>query len=135
MASGELNRLITVQKKVSSTNKYGEQTITWDNYFTPWAMVTNKSGAESFSANQQIATSEVEFKIRRNPSKPINEMVTILFESHRYEVTAVKTIGTRPEYLIISTNKGTLTNINTWLLTNSIWNNNYQWLDSATWND
>jgi len=135
MPFGELSRKITIQKKVKTTNRYGEITYSWENYTTPWAKVTFKKGSEGYDAEKLIAENEVEFKIRKHPSIKYNEELSILYENHRYDITYIKEDGIRPIYLVFTSNRNTLVNIDTWVLTDAAWEDNYQWIDSETWID
>lgn len=135
MPIGQLNRKITIQKKVKSTNLYGEKTFTWADYSTPFAKVTFKKGDEKYDSEKLIAENEVEFTIRKHPTKKINEELSVVYENHRYDITYIKEEGIRPQYLVLTSNKNTLINIDTWLLTEAFWNDDDDWVDSETWVD
>lgn len=135
MAIGRLNQQVTVKKKVKHTNIYGEQTFTWSDYTTPWAEIKYGKGNEGFDADQLTATNEIEFKIRKHPSKQYNEELCISYQGLRYDITHIKQEGLRPAYLTFSAFRNTSAFIDTWLLTGGIYEESYQWVDTATWQD
>lgn len=135
MAIGQLNQQVTVKKKIKHTNIYGEQTFTWSDYTTPWANIKYGKGNEGFDADQLTATNEVEFKIRKHPTKVYNEELSVLYQGLRYDITHIKQEGLRPAYLTLSAFRNTSAFNDTWLLTGAVFQDQYQWVDTATWQD
>ena len=65
MLIGELDRRITIEYPVRSTNNYGEAAVSeWSTFRTVWAKVDWAGGSETNETDKITATTKVDFYIR-----------------------------------------------------------------------
>lgn len=63
MNPGELDKRITLQRKITTTNENGFEVETWEDIKTVWAKVSNLHGREYFEAAAVQAENTVKFTI------------------------------------------------------------------------
>lgn len=93
MRSGNLDRRITIQRKNSIQNQYGEPIETWIDVATVWAEKRDLRGTERYAAQQDIA--EVDTRFRLWYRRGFSAMDRILCEGRTYEIVQVIELGRR----------------------------------------
>jgi SPP1 family predicted phage head-tail adaptor len=63
MKPGDLNKRITIQKPITTTNERGFEIETWEDFKTVWAAVSNLHGREYYAAAAIQAENTVKFTI------------------------------------------------------------------------
>ena len=88
-----MDRVLTLQRKTTTQDTYGEPIETWATIATVWAEKKDLRGSELFAAQQFMAGVETIFKIRyRVGMTPLDRVVC---EGETYDVSAVIEIGRR----------------------------------------
>lgn len=59
-----MNVRITIQKNELVTDKIGNHTNQWVDYFTCWATCSNQTGQEEDDAGQTLETDQMDFTVR-----------------------------------------------------------------------
>ena len=93
MIIGYLNRLITFERKATTTNATGNEEDTYSALFTAWASVQPMRGKETTQANELVASNFLIFKCRYD-SRP-NPKDRILYGSDYYDIKTVIELGYR----------------------------------------
>ena len=99
MKPGELNKRITLQKPITTTNERGFEIETWENLKTVWAAVSNLHGREYFAAAAVQAESTVKFTIRY--LEDLDTTMRILFQGRQYNITSIDNIKYQNRYMEI----------------------------------
>lgn len=55
---------ITIQKNETITDRYGNHTSSWTDYFTCWATPSTQSGAEAENAAHTVEEDRLDFTVR-----------------------------------------------------------------------
>lgn len=92
MLAGRLDRKITLQKPTTTTDEYGEEETTWDDFRSVWADIQKQSGREMFEAGK-LAEVEIVFKIRY--LSEITPEWRIQYDGKDFDITHIKEIGRR----------------------------------------
>ena len=97
LRSGNLDRLIVLQKRVTTRDEFGEQVITWTEFATRWASSMPVKDGERFGNDEAIATITNRFQILWDATAwaDIDPTCRVVFEGRNYDVVAVKEIGRR----------------------------------------
>ena len=85
--SGRLDKRITIQRKTTTPNDYGELIETWVDLVTVWAIYLPARGSERFAAQQQIAEIDTVFRIRYRQG--VTAMDRIVYNGRTYDIKAV----------------------------------------------
>ena len=85
--SGRLDKRITIQRKTTTPNDYGELIETWVDLATVWAIYLPARGSERFAAQQQIAEIDTVFRIRYRQG--VTAMDRIVYNGRTYDIKAV----------------------------------------------
>ena len=100
MNAGKMDRRITLQRKSSSQDSFGEAIDTWADISTVWAEVVPVSGNERFVSQQVIAEADTLFKIRYMSG--LTPLDRVVYDGRTYDVKGVIEIGRRREGMQIS---------------------------------
>ncbi len=93
MRSGELDRRITIRRKMDVENTYGEMVSTWTDIVTVWAKKTDLRGAERYAAAQTVGGTECKFKIRYR--RDVRTTDRLVCGGKTYEITGIVELGRR----------------------------------------
>lgn len=85
---GKLDRRITIQSKTNAADEYNQPVPTWTTFANPWAKIEDKSGGESFPANQLTAYRSTVFTIRYISG--LDETMRILYKNQYYNIRLIK---------------------------------------------
>ena len=99
MKPGDLNKRITIQKPITTTNERGFEIETWEDFKTVWAAVSNLHGREYFAAAAVQAENTVKFTIRY--LEGLNTTMRILFQGKQYNITSIDNIKYQNRYIEI----------------------------------
>ena len=93
MNPAKLDRRITIQRKTTTQNDFGEVVEAWVLVATLWAERVQPKAWERFTAQQVMAEGEEKFKIRyRTDIGPLNR---VIFEGRTFDIKGVIEIGRR----------------------------------------
>jgi len=106
MASGRLDRRITIQSKSVAKDSYGQNITTWSTFLTVWSNPVQREGREQTADNNRTTMRPITFRTRWN-STITNEM-RIIWEGEYYKIEDIKELG-RKEGLMINAMKLTQT--------------------------
>jgi SPP1 family predicted phage head-tail adaptor len=87
MNPGELNKRITIQRKKTTLNSYGENIQDWENLITIWASINPIVGKEYFAA--ETINSEVTHKIKVRYLNIIKPNMRIEFNSRIFTIQSI----------------------------------------------
>ena len=108
---GELDRKITIQKKVYSTNASNERNVTgWTNidlFPNPWANVQESFGSEPVQADQVVGLKTSIFIIRYRTDVTIENR--ILHRDDTYNIVDILEIGRKGFLKIVAESGGQFT--------------------------
>nr|DAL96910.1 MAG TPA: Putative head tail adaptor [Caudoviricetes sp.] len=99
MNPGDLDKRITLQKCITTTNESGFEVETWEDYKTIWAAVSNLHGREYFAAAAVQAENTVKFTIRY--LQGLDTTMRILFQGKQYNITSIDNIKYQNRYIEI----------------------------------
>jgi SPP1 family predicted phage head-tail adaptor len=96
MRAGNLDRRITIQRKVVAQNDLGEEITTYADVATVWARKLENRGSERFTAQQVVGEAVRTFQFRwSNTVKEITDKHRIVFDGRNFDITDVREIGRR----------------------------------------
>ena len=102
--SGELDRKITIQKKVIERDEIGGEKPVWKTVSEPWAKVKFNPGGERFQAAQFIGKTPVQFLVRWSlKAKELTAEHRVLFEGRTFDVVDTSELGRREGIFIDAT--------------------------------
>lgn len=85
---GRFDRRIVIQSKTNISDNYNQPVPTWATFATVWASVDDKSGSESFRADQLTAYRSTVFTIRYLSG--LNETMRIKYNLQYYNIRMIK---------------------------------------------
>ena len=91
MRAGRLNRRITIQEPTESQGTTGQAVPSWATYRTVWAEVKQRTGKESFDADQMVAETNTIFKIRYLTG--LTRKMRISYGGDYYGIESIAEIG------------------------------------------
>lgn len=62
-----MNVRITIQKNEAVTDKIGNHTSAWKDYFSCWATCSNQTGKEEDTVGQTVEDDKMDFTVRYSP--------------------------------------------------------------------
>ncbi|MCV0371077.1 phage head closure protein [Filomicrobium sp.] len=103
MAAGTLDRRITIERAVMTTNGFNERVPTWLPLATVWAHRRDASAGEAYRAQEVGAQLTTRFTIRYSSTvSDVNPKDRISYDGRVYNITAVREPeGTRREWIEI----------------------------------
>jgi len=96
MRAGQLDRRVTLQRRVLTQNSYGEAIETWVDLAVVWAAYRPLRGAERVYAAQTVAEGDIKWLIRCRPG--ITPIDRLLYKGEVYDITSVIELGRREGY-------------------------------------
>lgn len=88
LASGDLNRKITIQFQTTTQDAYGQPQQTWTDVLNTWASIKAATSKEIYAASG--FTSQISHKITiRFPGVAIRSNMRVLFRSRVFDIQAV----------------------------------------------
>lgn len=91
--AGQLDRDVTFQSVVESSNDYNEEVPTYSDAFTTFAKVTELQGKEDYEGHQKQNRADIRLKIR------FREDVTLqhrfVYKDQTYDITSIQELGRR----------------------------------------
>lgn len=87
IASGALNKKITLRSFTRSVDAYGEPIKTYSDYATVWASIEPIKGDEFFQARKE--TAEIDTKITLRYRRDIRSSWEIMYGIKRYTIQAI----------------------------------------------
>lgn len=99
MNPGELDKRITFQRKVTTTNENGFEVEILEDFKTVWAKVSNLHGREYFQAAAVKAENTVRFTIRY--LEGIDTSMKILLQGRQYNITSIDNIKYQNRFIEI----------------------------------
>lgn len=100
IASGELDRRITIKEITTARNDVGEPVETQSTFATVWASKRDLSSREFLEARQYSSEITTEFKIRYLPG--IKHGMVIDFDGDTYRIEQVKELGRKVAQIILA---------------------------------
>lgn len=95
---GRLDRRIVIQESTETKDVYGQPVKTWATLATVWAQVDDKSGGETYQAEQLTAYRKTVFVIRFRSG--IEERMRILYNNRYYDILS-KQAPDRNRFLVL----------------------------------
>ncbi len=93
MRSGRLDRIITLQRAITTQDSYGEEIKTWTDIADVWAERQQLRGEERWQAQQTVAKIEAIYRIRWKAGlTPIDRLID---DGRIYDIQACSEIGRR----------------------------------------
>lgn len=87
MKAGKLNRRVTIQRRATGEDAYGQPTQGWVDLFTVWAAIDDMKGRQFFAA--QADQSQVHTKITIRYVAGIDASMRVLHGLDVYDIHAV----------------------------------------------
>lgn len=84
---GKRDRRIVIQELTNTSDEYNQPVPTWSTFATVWASVDDKSGNESYQADQLTATRRTIFNIRYLSG--VRETMRILYNNRYYNIEVI----------------------------------------------
>lgn len=87
---GRLKEEITIQEPNYDQSGSGEKTVTWSDFVTTRAEVTeDPQSAREFAEGTEYTQIDTEFRIRWRANHGINESMRVLFDDEQYRIHSV----------------------------------------------
>ena len=87
--TGQYDRMIIIQEPVNTNDEYNQpEPTSWTTFTTVWAIVEDKSGSESYQADQLTASRTTVFTIRYLSG--VTELMRVLFNDRYYDIQWLK---------------------------------------------
>ena len=99
MRSGALRHKITIQQPAEAQDASGSVESSWIPFATVSAAYEPQSGKESFTEDQEQATSSIRFRVRYLSG--VTPKMRISFDSRLFDILFVKDVGGRRKQLHI----------------------------------
>lgn len=93
IVSSKLDRRITVERPVETTDRYGEAVTTWQEVATARAELVTASLTEQLGMAGEVANDALVFRIRHLADLKLIDRV--LYAGRAYDITALQEIGRR----------------------------------------
>ena len=94
MIREKLDRRITLERFIETTNLFNEVIKDWQPLATVWASKEDIRDSERFQASQVSASITTRFQIRYSPSlSDLSPLDRLTYDGRLYEIVAVKEIG------------------------------------------
>lgn len=94
MKSGQLDRRITIERAVYSTNLFNEKVATWSELITVWASKRDVGDGERIQAQQVSAHISSRFQFRWSAlAATVNPTDRLIYEGKIYEIFSCKELG------------------------------------------
>jgi SPP1 family predicted phage head-tail adaptor len=84
----EMDRKITIQSKVKTTNEYNEDRESWEDFKTLHASVKNFDGSENYQADKLTATQVTVFTIRYRTD--LTKEMRVSYNDENYDIVSIK---------------------------------------------
>ena len=109
LASGDLNRRITIQQPSSNKDQYGQPLQTWADVLSTWAAIKAATSKEVYAASG--FTSQISHKITiRFPVQTIRSNMRVVYRARVFDVQAVSDLDesrVQLDLLCLELNDGT----------------------------
>jgi SPP1 family predicted phage head-tail adaptor len=105
MNPGELNKIITIQSRASTTDAFGGTIYTWSTFATVWAKVSPLKGREMIAA--QAAQSEVTTRIKTRWISGVTTGMRIVYDGQNFDIISAIDPNEAHEELQIMAKTGT----------------------------
>lgn len=90
-SSGTLNRKVTLQSKAITKDAYGNDSVAWTTYATPWAEIEAQDGGEVSHDKVIVAAGRIILKIRYHPE--VTHQDRIMYGSRIFLINSVVDVG------------------------------------------
>lgn len=102
VAAGSLNKRITIERRVSTTDSWGQPTEAWETIATVLADIRTVSGLAAIRNEMQVGGTEVSrtpVSIRIRKRSGIDHTMRVVYQSSIFEIRDVLTDFERGEYM------------------------------------
>lgn len=86
IAAGRMDQRITIQRRVSGVDAYGQESQGWLDVVTIWAEAMTKRGREYIAAGQQQASALVVFRVRYRADLLQDSSMRVVWGGVAYDV-------------------------------------------------
>lgn len=95
MDIARMNVRITIQKNETRTDKYGNHSSVWEDYFSCWATCLNQTGSENDEAGQTLEEDKMNFTVRYSSETAavVSTKYRILLNDRIYNIDHVDDMG------------------------------------------
>lgn len=97
MNAGQLNRQVTIQRRVTGVDKIGQPINTTEVVAKVWANIRHTSGLEAIKGGAETSVTKASIRIRYRAG--IDASMTVLHGSTTYQIKAVLPDEARREHL------------------------------------
>lgn len=108
--ASDLRHRITIQKPIQTQDpKTGKLIITWSNFITVWAEVTDLSTRDVIAAKAANSSIQARAKVRySSATKQVDSTMRVLFDGYYYKIDGnpMRDPDSRREYLTINLSTG-----------------------------
>lgn len=91
MTTGQLDRIITVERWTATQDAGGGNTRSLSSQWNLWAMVENGSASNTNTQEQRAWEYDVKITVQYDSLRPVLSNDTVMYESVRYEIKSVTT--------------------------------------------
>ena len=87
MDAGKFDQRVTIQRRVTTQDEYGQEVVEWADLAHPWAQAAPQRGREYVAAGQAQAEVPVIFRIWWRAG--IDQTMRVLWRGQPHDITAV----------------------------------------------
>jgi SPP1 family predicted phage head-tail adaptor len=106
LAAGELNRRITIQKRVQGQHDDGQPFDDWVDVATVWASIKTLSGLGTIKAANDVPLSVSQYSFQIRYRRDLDAGMRSLLDGVPYDITLVKMDEARREWTDLVCNRG-----------------------------
>jgi SPP1 family predicted phage head-tail adaptor len=90
LASGSLNRRITIQKRDAGTDSAGGPLLTWTDVATVWANIIGATGMGAITASGDVPTALKQYSFRIRFREGLDEGMRVIYSGETFDIRAVR---------------------------------------------
>lgn len=98
---GLMDRRVTIEQLTTVADEYNQKIPTWATFRVVWAEMMDRSGSESYQADQLTASRNTVWRIRFISS--LNETMRIRYQGRVYNIEAIKRLDRKMYMDVVTT--------------------------------
>lgn len=91
----ELNRIVTIQRRVVSRGAFGSEVESWDDLDVVWARVNQMGVSEEFENNSDREQALRNAQLRIRYREDVDETMRVLYQEHAWDIVGIAELRNR----------------------------------------
>lgn len=107
MDAGQLDRRVTIQKRLITQSELGDNVVTFETVATVWAKLLSRKGREFYSGGAVIGADDTTWQFRYQESiKDIDQTWRLIVNDEYYDITSIDDTNGRKYLLTVNAKRG-----------------------------